>query len=99
MFSKSSVFSNDEYQNLVGYFNRHPVYEVEYREINNLPEESEELLQGVLLFLFLFCFCCVVIGYEYTYSADYILSNEICNRSFTQYEFYFFVYRSRQSSR
>ena len=61
MFSKSSVFSNDEYQNLVGYFNRHPVYEVEYREINNLPEESEELLQGVLLFFvffILFLLCC-----------------------------------------
>lgn len=61
MFSKTSVFSNDEYQNLVGYFNRYPVYEVEYREINNLPEESEELLEGVLLFfcffiLFLLCY-------------------------------------------
>lgn len=98
MFSKSSVFSNDEYQNLVGYFNRYPIYEVEYREIINLHEESEELLQGVLLFLFLFCFRCVIISYEYTYSADYILSNEICNRSFAQYKFYFFVYRSRQSS-
>lgn len=59
MFSKSSVFSNDEYQNLVGYFNRHPVYEVEYREIINLHEESEELLQGVLLFFvfILFSLC------------------------------------------
>ena len=55
MFSKT-----DEYQNLIGYFNRCPVYAVEYREINNLPEESEELLQGVLLFLFfiLFLRCC-----------------------------------------
>jgi len=63
MFSKSNVFSNDEYQNLVGYFNRHPVYEVEYREINNLPEESEELLEGVLLF-FVFIFvlrCCCLL--------------------------------------
>ena len=84
MFSKSSVFSNNEYQNLVGYFNRHPVYEIEYRDIINLHEESEELLEGVLLFfVFLFCFCFVVISYEYTYSADYILGNEICNRSFT----------------
>lgn len=59
MFSKSSVFSNDEYQNLVGYFNRYPIYEVEYREIINLPEESEELLQGVLLFFvfILFSLC------------------------------------------
>ena len=60
MFSKSSVFSNNEYQNLVGYFNRCPVYAVEYSEIINLPEESEELLQGVLLFfvfiLFLLCY-------------------------------------------
>lgn len=63
MFSKTSVFSNDEYQNLVGYFNRHPVYEVEYREINSLPEESEELLEGVLLF-FVFIFvlrCCCLL--------------------------------------
>lgn len=54
------MFSNDEYQNLVGYFNRYPIYEVEYREINNLPEESEELLQGVLLFFvfILFLLCC-----------------------------------------
>lgn len=60
MFSKSSVFSNDEYQNLVGYFNRYPIYEVEYREIINLHEESEELLQGVLLFFvfILFSLCC-----------------------------------------
>ena len=84
MFSKTCVFSTDEYQNLVGYFNRYPIYEVKYREINNLHEESEELLEGVLLFfVFLFCFCFVVISYEYTYSADYILSNKICNRSFT----------------
>ena len=98
MFSKSSVFSNDEYQNLVGYFNRYPIYEVEYVEIINPTEESEELLQGVLLFLFLFLFCGVVVCYKYTYCTDYILSNEICNRSFAQYKFYFFVYRSRQSS-
>nr|DAF97798.1 MAG TPA: hypothetical protein [Myoviridae sp. ctYA416] len=59
MFSKSSVFSNNEYQNLVGYFNRYPIYEVEYREIINLHEESEELLQGVLLFFvfILFSLC------------------------------------------
>lgn len=54
MFSKSSVFSNNEYQNLVGYFNRYPIYEVEYREIINLHEESEELLEGVLLFCFFY---------------------------------------------
>ena len=60
MFSKSSVFSNDEYQNLVGYFNRYPIYEVEYRDIINLHEESEELLEGVLLFFvfILFLLCC-----------------------------------------
>ena len=59
MFSKSSVFSNDEYQNLVGYFNRYPIYEVEYRDIINLHEESEELLEGVLLFFvfILFSLC------------------------------------------
>ena len=60
MFSKSSVFSNNKYQNLVGYFNRHPVYEIEYRDIINLHEESEELLEGVLLFFvfILFLLCC-----------------------------------------
>lgn len=61
MFSKTCVFSTDEYQNLVGYFNRYPIYEVEYREINNLHEESEELLEGVLLFFvffILFLLCC-----------------------------------------
>lgn len=70
MFSKSSVFSNYEYQNLVGYFNRYPIYEVEYRDIINLHEESEELLEGVLLFfvffiLFLLCYYWLQIYLQY----------------------------------